>query len=115
MDILGQSALLVGVTSFALGFSVLARNGRNILFLSYTLLTTLISIWGFSFFSEKIWPDLGFYRLHLLANILLVPAGLNFIRVMVRMQDTASRRLLILSIGLSAALSVALAFKLENI
>ena len=110
MDILGQSSLLVAVTSFALGFSVLARNVRNILFLSFAMLSTLVSAWALSFFLEKIWGGYGFYRLHLFFNILLAPAALTLIRVMARMEDSLSRRLLNVSLILAAPLVFGLVF-----
>ena len=69
MDILGQSALLVGMTSFALGVSVIARNVRNKLYLSFAVLTTVISAWALAFFFSKILPEYPFYRLHLFFNI----------------------------------------------
>jgi hypothetical protein len=72
MDLLGQSALLVGVTSFALGFSVLARNVRNKLFIAYAVLTTVISLWALMFTLDRIWPDYGLYRWHLFLNIWLL-------------------------------------------
>jgi hypothetical protein len=53
MDALGQSALVVAITSLAFGFSVLAKNVRNLLFLSFAAVTTLISAWAFSFFFGK--------------------------------------------------------------
>jgi hypothetical protein len=98
MDILGQSSLLVGVTSFALGFSVLARNAKNKLFISFAVLTTLISGWGLCFFLEKVWPGGSFYRWHLFFGVWLGPSALVFIRIMVRLASGASRRLLDLSI-----------------
>src|SRR4051794_26618558 len=91
MDILGQSALLVAVTSFALGSSVFARNVRNKLYIGFAALTTLISGWAFAFFLEKIWPGYGFYRLHLVLNVWLAPAGLAFIRLLVRISTKTSR------------------------
>ena len=115
MDILNQSALLVGVTSFALGFSVLARNVRNKLFLAFAVLTTLVSLWALAFFLHKIWPDLGFYRLHLFFNVLLSPASLNLIRVMVRIQDRGSRRLLEFSALTSVFLSLAVLTHLDTV
>ncbi len=115
MDLLGQSALLVGVTSFSFGFSVLARNVKNVLFLSFALLTTLISGWSLSFFLDKIWPSIGFYRLHLLLNIFLAPSGLYFIRVMVRIEDGKSRKLFYLSLVVAFALSLALLFRLDHL
>ena len=114
MDTLGQTALIVAVVSFALGFSVLARNVRNKLFLSFASFMTVISAWALSFFLEKIWAGYGFYRLHLFFNILLAPVGLNFIRVLVRIQDTWSRRLLDGSVLLSFLLSLALLLRLDS-
>src|SRR4051812_46461464 len=114
MDTLGQSSLLVAVVTFALGFSVLSRNVRNKLFISFALLTMLVSAWSISFFLEKVWPDFGFYRLHLFFNILLAPAGLSFIRMMVRIRDGASRRLLDISLLSGFALSIALLFHWDS-
>ena len=114
MDILGQSALLVAVTSFALGFSVLARNVRNKLFLSFAAVTTLVWAWSFCFFLEKIWPNSGFYRLHLFFNVLLAPAVLAMVRTLIRIQDGFSNRMLELSIIQSVALLLALMFHLET-
>lgn len=115
MDILGQSALLVALTTFAMGFSVLARNVRNKLFLSFAVLTTLVSAWALSYFLDKIWPGFGFYRLHLFFNVWLAPAGLSFIRIMVRIQDKFSRRLLGGAALQGAILSLALLFNFEEI
>jgi two-component system sensor histidine kinase HydH len=114
MDTLGQTALIVAVVSFALGFSVLARNVRNKLFLSFAWFTTVISAWSLSFFLEKIWAGYGFYRIHLFFNVLLAPVALSFIRVLVRIQDSWSRRLLDGSIVLAAILSVGLIFRWES-
>ncbi|HUP56577.1 MAG TPA: histidine kinase dimerization/phospho-acceptor domain-containing protein, partial [Bdellovibrionota bacterium] len=115
MDILGQSALLVGMTSFALGMSVIARNVRNKLYLSFGILTTFVSAWALAFFFAQIWPDQPFYRLHLLFNIWLAPIGLGFIRVMVRLNETVSRRLLDLTVGLALCLSVGLTFGYDQL
>lgn len=106
---------MVGVTSFALGFSALARNVRNKLFLAFAALTTLVSLWALSFFLDKIWPELGFYRLHLFFNVLLSPASLILIRVMVRIQDSVSRRLLEFSLVMSVFLSLAVLTHLEDV
>ena len=115
MDILRQSSLIVALICFSLGFSVLSRNVRNILFLSFSLLTTLISGWALTFFLEKTWSGYGFYRLHLFFNILITPAGLTFIRVFVRMRDTVSQRLLNFSILLSICLSAGLLLHLDQL
>src|SRR5262249_10781091 len=114
MDLLGQSALLVGMTSFALGFSVLARNVRNKLFISYSILTTLISVWALMFTLEKIWPGYGFYRWHLLFNIWLSPASLVFVSVLVRISDPVARRLVDMTVFFAMALTIALGFGVDS-
>lgn len=115
MDLLGQSALWVGVTSFALGFATLARNVRNKLYITYAVVCTLVSGWAIAFVLERIWSDLGFYRIHLFFNFWLGPAALIFIRVMARMHDGFSRRMLDLSVIVAIALSLALALRMETL
>lgn len=53
MDILGQSALIVSVTSIALGVTALSRNLRNKLVQAYSLLCGVIGAWALCFFLEK--------------------------------------------------------------
>lgn len=113
MDILGQSALFVGLISFALGFSVLARNVKNKLFLAFAVLTTIIAGWAICFFLEKIWPGGTFYRWHIFLGLWLTPAALVFIRMMVRIHDRISRRLLDFAVLLALSLSVVLVMHLE--
>ena len=114
MDILGQSALFVSLISFALGFSVLSRNVKNTLFISFTILTTLVSAWSLSFFLEKIWAGFGFYRLHLFFNVLLAPASLWFTQIFIRISDGFSRRLLELSTVLAIFLSTSLGLRFDT-
>ena len=113
MDLLGQSALLVGLTSFALGFSVLARNVRNALYIAFAILCTLISFWGLAFGLERIFATGDFYKLHLFFNLWLAPASLGFIRVLVRVRDPFSRRLTTLGVLAAVALSTCLALGLQ--
>lgn len=102
------------MTSFALGFSVLARNVRNKLFISYSALTTLISLWALMFTLDKIWPGYGFYRWHLFFNIWLAPASLVFIGVMVRIRDQLARRLLDLTLVISMVMTVSLGLGFDS-
>lgn len=113
MDILGQTALLVGVTSFALGFSVLARNVRNKLFISFAILTTLVSCWALAYFMEIISGSGIFYRWHLAFNVWLPPAGLIFIRSMIRLRDLFTRRLLDFTVFASIMLTAVLILHLD--
>jgi signal transduction histidine kinase len=102
------------MTSFALGFSVLARNVRNKLFLSYASLTTLISAWALMFTLEKIWPGYSFYRWHLFFNIWLSPVSLFFIRTLVRIQDRFAKRLTDASLIAALSLSICLVLGLDS-
>jgi GAF domain-containing protein len=115
VDILSQSSLLVAVTSFALGFSTLARNVKNKLFLLFAVLTTLISLWAMAFFLERFWPGWGFYRAHLFFNIWLAPAAISFVRVMNRTHDWVSKRLFDVSLFMAGALSLSLGAGLDSI
>jgi two-component system, NtrC family, sensor histidine kinase HydH len=114
MEVLAQSSLLVSITSFAIGFSVLARNVRNKLFLMFSILTTLISSWALFFFLAKFWNSQDFYKAHLLMHIWLAPASLAFIRILVKMEDWLSRTLLSAVIVIAALLTGLLAFGYET-
>lgn len=113
MDLLSQSSLLVGVTSFGLGASVLARNVRNKLFLTFAALAMVVAAWALTFFLEKIWGEGGFYRWHLFFNVWIGPFGLALIRVLTRLRDGFSRTLRDLTIFSAAGLSVGLLFHYE--
>ncbi|MCM2277304.1 MAG: ATP-binding protein [Oligoflexia bacterium] len=115
MDLLSQSSLLVGVTSFALGASLLARNVRNKLFLTFAGLAAVICGWAIAFFLEKVWGGGAFYRWHLFFNVWIAPMGLWLILTMVRLQDTLSRRLLDIGLLSALLLSVAILFGYEAI
>lgn len=114
VDILGQSALLVGVTSFTLGTSVLSRNVRNKLYIAFALICAIVSLWATAFYLEKIWPEGLFYRFHLLFNVWLGPAALVLTRSLVRINDAFSRRLLQLSVLVGLLLSLGLALNLDR-
>ncbi|MGK5086960.1 ATP-binding protein [Bdellovibrionota bacterium FG-2] len=114
MDILGQTALMLGVTSFALGFSVLARNVRNKLFIVFAILTTLVSGWALCFFFEKIWEGGSFYRAHLIFNVWLAPAALGLIQILVRIHDRVSRTIFDFSVLFALGLSAVAILRLDN-
>lgn len=114
MDTLGQSALVLGVISFALGFSALARSVRNKLFIAFAVLTTLLSFWSLAFFLERVWANGFFYPWHLFFNLWIAPAALGFIRVLVRSRDRFSRRLFELSLLSAMSLTVALALGYDD-
>lgn len=97
MDLLGQSALILAVTSFSLAVTVLSKNIRNKLGLAFAGLCAMVWGWSFFFFLEKIFATGLFYKLHLTFNLLLGPMALVFIRVFTRVDTGFSRALLRLS------------------
>ncbi|MBI4925400.1 MAG: hypothetical protein HY843_05700, partial [Bdellovibrio sp.] len=114
MDLLGQSALILTACSFAFGVSILSRNVKNKLYLAFAAICTLISVWAFSFSLFKIWNYFEFYRFHLLFNLWLSPVTLAFIRFMVRIQDSFSKRLFELSLLTSGFLTFAWLFHYDQ-
>ena len=112
MEILSQSALLLSLTSFALGFSILARNVRNSLFLAFSSLCLVVAAWSMTFVLWRIGPgvlrDDLVYQTHLLLNVLLAPFGLLFIRVLLRVKDVLSKRLLEITALLSLPIGTAI-------
>ncbi len=106
---------MVAVISFALGFSVLARNVKNKLFIAFALLSSLVSVWALSFFLSKILEEEWIYRVHLFTNILIAPIGLGFIRVLIRVEDAMSRSILTLAIIAAVVETVALIFHWDSI
>lgn len=115
MDLLAQSSLIVAITSFALGGSVLARNPRNKLFIAFSALAFAISCWELTFFLDQLWRERGFYRWHLFFNLWLAPLGLTLIRVFLRFDDKFSRRLFDVSLALGAGFTVALLFGYDRV
>ncbi|MGE0615657.1 MAG: PAS domain-containing sensor histidine kinase [Bacteriovoracia bacterium] len=115
MDVLSQTALLVGVASFGFAASTLARNYRNKLYLAFAVFCIVTSIWAMSFFLDKTVEGGGlFYRVHLVCNVWLTPVALAFIRVMVRIQHPLVRRLFDISLFLAIALTIALVLGLDD-
>lgn len=84
MELLGQSSLILSVSSFALAISSLSRNLNNRLIRSFAKTCLLISAWAFSFFLEKIFLSGYFYQVHMVLHVALAPVGLRFIKVLTR-------------------------------
>jgi two-component system sensor histidine kinase HydH len=115
MDALAQTALLVSLTSFSLGFATLARNVRNKLFLLYAIGCTVISAWAIFYFISTVWPDNGWYGYHLSLNAWLAPVGLLFIQSMMRIEKWVTSRILFFgSLALCVAMTVMVLLGLER-
>ena len=115
MDALAQTALLVALTSFSLGFATLARNVRNKLFIHFAVGCTVISAWALFYFVASVWPENGWYGYHLSLNAWLAPAGLLFIQSMMRIERWFTSRLLFFgSLALCLVMTVMVLFGLER-
>ena len=112
MDLLSQSALILSLTSFALGISMLARNLRNTLFLAFSTLCVVVAAWSMTFVIYRIGTGWGasqfIYPIHLTLNVLLAPFGLLFLRVLLRVKDTLSKRLLEVTALMSLPIATAI-------
>lgn len=98
MDLLTQTALIASVMSFGLGVSVISRNTRNTLFIVFTQLCAVVSGWSLFFVLDRIWPGMGFYRVHILFHMWLAPSAIWLIRMMIRLEDAFIRRLISLAL-----------------
>jgi hypothetical protein len=115
MDLLTQSAIFLALASLAIGLSTLAVNAKNTLFISFSILTILISFWSLFFFLDQVFPEYAtFYRLHLMAHVVLVPAALSFMQVLAKHFTPIGKRLFWTSLVISCALFLSLVFKLEE-
>lgn len=115
MEILAQSSLLVALTSFAFGFSTLARNVRNKLYIRFAIACAFLSAWALFFFLSTLWPHKGLYGWHLSLNAWVTPALLIFIQYMMRIEKWKSSRLLLgVSLVLCVTLSIALILGLQR-
>jgi signal transduction histidine kinase len=102
MDLLGQSSLILAVTSFSLAITVLSRNIRNKLGLAFAALCAVVFGWSFFFVLEKVFATGTFYKLHLTFNLLLGPVGLFFVRVFTRVSTRAAKNIMAGSLVYSA-------------
>lgn len=115
MDALAQTALLVSLTSFSLGFATLAQNVRNKLLICFAIACTVISAWALFYFISSVWPENGWYGYHLSLNAWLAPAVLLFIHSMMRIERWLSSRILLLgSISLCLLMTGLILFGLER-
>lgn len=109
MDLLSQTALFASVVAFALGLSTLAKNPKNTLFLSFSIMAWTVAAWALSFFAYRTFDIAPAYRLHLAIHVWVSPAAIFFIRILTRPTYSLGKRWIILSTGVATLLTFALA------
>lgn len=84
IDLLFESALLLGAICFSVAVYVLAKDVSNKLNLSFSALAFTISLWALSFFIAGVLGLRTFESLHLITTLLLAPLSMLFMQVLFR-------------------------------
>jgi two-component system sensor histidine kinase HydH len=105
MALLTQSALLVAITSFSMGISVLARRTTNRLAQRYFLLCLVIWAGFFAFFLKTAYQDPFFSGVQLLAWAWLGPSGMELFPLLLGSKPRGWRPIRLISWLLASALS----------
>jgi two-component system sensor histidine kinase HydH len=84
IDLLFESALILGAVSFSLSIFVLSKDVANKLNLSFSALTLGVAIWSLSFFLAGVLGIRAFETIHILCTLLLGPLSLLFMQLLFR-------------------------------
>ena len=84
IDLLHESALLLGAVCFSLGILVFSRGISNKLHLSYGVLSFMVSLWALSFFLAEVVGLRFFESVHIIATLFLGPVSLLFLHFLLR-------------------------------
>lgn len=106
MTLLTQSALLVAITAFSMGISVLARRTTNRLAQQYFIVSLIVWISFLSFFLKTAFQDELFARIQLVSWGWLGPAGMGLIPLLMGFEPPGWRWLRRISWSLALVLSV---------
>ncbi|NDG84297.1 MAG: hypothetical protein EBX52_04570, partial [Proteobacteria bacterium] len=111
MNLLKQTALILGLTGLSLGSWTLVRDWRNKVSIVFSALCFCVAVWAMSFVAHATLIGRLSYDIHRFCNVLLVPLALELIdRVFLKERDRLSRLIFSLSIGGTAILGVLVAF-----
>lgn len=84
INLLFESTLILGSVCFSLSVLVLAQGIGHKLHFAYSALAMNISIWSLSFFFAEVLGLRTFESIHILANIVLAPISMHFMKVLLR-------------------------------
>ncbi len=104
--LLTHSALLVAITAFTMGVSVLARRPTSRLAQQYFVLGLIVCLSFLSFFLRVAFQDVFFARVELLAWVWLGPAGMGLFPLLMGQEPRGWRILRGLAWGLAVGFSV---------
>jgi two-component system sensor histidine kinase HydH len=106
MTLLTQSALLVAITAFSMGISVLARRLTNRLAQKYFILSLVVWASFLSFFLKTAFQDDLFAQFQLISWVWLGPVGMALIPMLMGQEPPAWRWLRVFSWALAVGFSV---------
>jgi two-component system sensor histidine kinase HydH len=94
MNLLKQTALILGLVSLSLGSWTLVRDWRNKISILFSLVCFVVAVWSLSFVSHVTLFGRLSYDIHLFCNILLVPLALELIsRIFLKEKDPVNSAL----------------------
>ncbi len=113
MNLLAQTALVLGLISLSLGGWTLVRDWRNKVSILFAALCFCIAVWALGFVSHVTLAGRLSYDIHLFCNVLLVPLALELAsRIFLRDRDRLGRPMFWLSVSGAAVLGFMIAFSL---
>lgn len=113
MNLLKQTALILGLMSLTLGAWTLFRDWKNKISILFALVCFGVAVWALSFVAHATLVGRLSYDIHLFANVMLVPLSLELLsRLFLKEKDGISRILFWGASGGAAVLGVMIAFSL---
>ncbi len=115
MNLLKQTALILGLASLSLGSWTLFRDWRNKISILFSLVCFIVAVWSLSFVSHATLFGRLSYDVHLFCNVLLVPFTLELIsRIFLKEKDRFSSILVAVSLAGAAVLGIMILFSLGS-
>ena len=114
IDLLFESALILGAVCFCLSLFVLSKDVSNKLNLSFSALTLGVALWAFSFFLAGVLEIRAFETIHILCTLLLGPLSLLFMQIHFRPEGFFFRSCTTLVFLVCALLVVPVTFGLDR-
>jgi signal transduction histidine kinase len=115
MNLLKQTALILGLTGLSLGAWTLFRDWRNKVSILFSALCFCVAVWAMSFVSHITLFGRLSYDIHRVCNVLIVPLALELIhRVFLKERGLSSRVIFALSCVGAAMLGLMVAFSLGS-